>query len=139
MSRHRDPDDWRLSKCSHRAYNFHCVYHLHVNDLHQMRRIANAGANGSSQDPRRGYDGHVSHSHFWWLRRLMSVSVHTILTTCPVTQTLTVGHQTKHHVTNTVSTIYQTMTSTICTKCVAPPTPALTAPAKIHDVITTVM
>lgn len=48
------------------------------------------------------------------------------LTTCPVTQTATSGGSQIIKTGSTVSTIFSTITSTICTKCVAPPTNAPT-------------
>ncbi|KAK3168152.1 hypothetical protein OEA41_004598 [Lepraria neglecta] len=47
--------------------------------------------------------------------------VYTTLTTCPVTSTVTSGNSTIEKVTTTISTVTLTSTSTICTKCVAPP------------------
>ena len=44
------------------------------------------------------------------------------MTTCPVTETITIGASSRLRVTQLVSTIYETTTSTICTKCVPPPT-----------------
>lgn len=61
------------------------------------------------------------------------------MTTCPVTETLTAGHGTKLRVTNKVSTIYETEISTVCTQCVAPPTPAPTVPAVTQDAVVNVM
>lgn len=52
--------------------------------------------------------------------------ISTYLTTCPVTQTVTSGGSQIIQTGSTVSTVYSTITSTICTKCVAPPTPAPT-------------
>ncbi|KAL2039448.1 hypothetical protein N7G274_007720 [Stereocaulon virgatum] len=47
--------------------------------------------------------------------------VYTTLTTCPVTSTVTSGNSAIERVTTTISTVTLTSTSTICTKCVAPP------------------
>ena len=69
-------------------------------------------------------------------------SVRTSYTTCPVTKTATYGTKETVHVSQTVSTIYETVTSTICTKCVAPPTPAPTVSthaATTQEVVTTEM
>lgn len=46
------------------------------------------------------------------------------LTTCPVTQTATSGGSQIIQTGSTISTVFSTITSTICTKCVAPPTSA---------------
>ena len=51
------------------------------------------------------------------------------LTTCPVTSTATSGGSQIIETGSTVSTVYSTIISTICTKCVAPPTPAPTQKA----------
>ncbi|KAF1987185.1 hypothetical protein K402DRAFT_392884 [Aulographum hederae CBS 113979] len=50
------------------------------------------------------------------------------VTTCPIGQTVTTGSVTSVLTTPVVSTIYTTSTSTICTKCQAPPTPSAPAP-----------
>ena len=65
---------------------------------------------------------------------LIDGSVSTIFSTCPVTQTVTSGTKEIVHVSQIVSTIYETETSTLCTKCVAPPTPA----PSTQEVVTTV-
>ena len=44
------------------------------------------------------------------------------MTTCPVTNTVKIGKTTSLEYTHTVSTVYNSITSTVCTKCVAPPT-----------------
>ncbi|KAL9129994.1 MAG: hypothetical protein Q9217_001716 [Psora testacea] len=59
------------------------------------------------------------------------------LTTCPVTHTATSGGSTVLQFSQTVSTVYSTITSTICTKCVPPPTP--TPAASSQGIITTVI
>ena len=51
------------------------------------------------------------------------------LTTCPVTSTATSGGSQIIQTGMTTSTVYSTIISTICTKCVAPPTPAPTQTA----------
>lgn len=61
------------------------------------------------------------------------------VTTLTLTETVTTGSSQGVHTGLTTSTVYRTYTSTICTKCVAPPTPAPTALAKTQDVVTTVM
>lgn len=48
-------------------------------------------------------------------------SILTTLTTCPVTETIASGSSQSIRVTQTLSVIRNTVTSTICTKCVAPP------------------
>ncbi|KAL9134069.1 MAG: hypothetical protein Q9175_004756 [Cornicularia normoerica] len=48
-------------------------------------------------------------------------SVYTTLTTCPVTSFVTSGSTSFEEITTTISTITRTSTSTLCTKCVAPP------------------
>ena len=50
------------------------------------------------------------------------------LTTCPVTSTATQGGSQIVETDTTVSTVYSTITSTICTKCVAPPKTVETSP-----------
>ncbi|KAI4106347.1 MAG: hypothetical protein LQ339_003084 [Xanthoria mediterranea] len=45
----------------------------------------------------------------------------TTLTTCPVTNTITSGSSTSVEITSTISTVFITSTSTVCTYCVAPP------------------
>ena len=47
--------------------------------------------------------------------------MYTTLMTCPVTNTVTSGSSEIEKVTTTVSTLTLTSTSTVCTKCVAPP------------------
>ncbi|KAL2057768.1 hypothetical protein ABVK25_002152 [Lepraria finkii] len=47
--------------------------------------------------------------------------IYTSLTTCPVTSTVTSGNSAIEKVTTSISTVTLTSTSTICTKCVAPP------------------
>jgi hypothetical protein len=47
--------------------------------------------------------------------------VYTTTTICPLTNTITTGKSTSLEVTETVSTIFETVTSTICTKCYGPP------------------
>ncbi|KAL9076275.1 MAG: hypothetical protein Q9161_000991 [Pseudevernia consocians] len=47
--------------------------------------------------------------------------VYTTLTTCPVTSLVTSGSTSFEEVTTTISTVTRTSTSTLCTKCVAPP------------------
>ncbi|KAL8779597.1 MAG: hypothetical protein Q9213_006859 [Squamulea squamosa] len=59
--------------------------------------------------------------------------IHTFLTTCPITSTITSGGTTSFLTITTVSTITSTSTSTICTQCVPPaetivPPPAVTTP-----------
>ncbi len=49
------------------------------------------------------------------------------VTTCPYAHTTTVGGSQVIETGMTTSTVFSTITSTICTKCVAPPTPAPTA------------
>ncbi|MCJ1468613.1 Glycoside hydrolase 18 protein [Pseudocyphellaria aurata] len=66
-----------------------------------------------------------------------TVIVSTIVTTCPVTKTISNGNSPSIHVTQSVSTIYETITSTICTKCVAPPTITPGAPPKTSLVAST--
>jgi len=51
------------------------------------------------------------------------------VTTCPVTSTATSGGSQIIETGSTVSTVYSTIISTICTKCVAPPTSAPTQKA----------
>lgn len=58
----------------------------------------------------------------------VTCSIYTTVTTCPVTKTHTIGTSSSLEVTDTVSTIYRTVTSTICTKCIPPPT-AVPSPA----------
>ena len=53
---------------------------------------------------------------------ITTVIVYTTLTTCPVTKTYTIGKSTSLEYTQTASTIYETVTSTICTKCHRPTT-----------------
>lgn len=62
------------------------------------------------------------------------------MTTCPVTETITIGTSSRLRVTQSVSTIYETTTSTICTKCVAPPTiiPGPGAPAQVSLAASTI-
>lgn len=48
-------------------------------------------------------------------------SVYTTLTTCPVTSLVTSGSTSFEEITTTISTVTRTSTSTLCTKCVAPP------------------
>ena len=48
-------------------------------------------------------------------------SVYTTLTTCPVTSLVTSGGTSFEETTTTISTVTRTSTSTLCTKCVAPP------------------
>lgn len=59
------------------------------------------------------------------------------MTTCPVTNTVTSGTREIIQTSRTVSTIFNTITSTICTRCVAPPaTPATvveTSPASVVE------
>lgn len=50
----------------------------------------------------------------------MTSSVYTTVTTCPVTTTHTVGNSKSIEIGLTTSTIYQTITSTICTHCIPP-------------------
>lgn len=62
------------------------------------------------------------------------------VTTSPVTRTITSGGSQVVQTTQIVSTVYRTVTSTICTKCVASTTTAApTAPASIQSITTTVM
>ena len=85
---------------------------------------------------------------------ITTVIVNSYVTTCPVTQHITTGGTHAIITTLTVSTVYVTSTSTICTKCAHTPTPTpnvtsarpeVTSPAvtsaseQIHPVITTVM
>ncbi|CAD6577256.1 MAG: hypothetical protein ASARMPREDX12_008286 [Alectoria sarmentosa] len=54
--------------------------------------------------------------------------VYTTLTTCPVTSLVTSGSTSFEEITTTISTVTRTSTSTLCTKCVAPPSkPALSS------------
>lgn len=48
-------------------------------------------------------------------------SVYTTLTTCPVTSLVISGSTSFEEITTTISTVTRTSTSTLCTKCVAPP------------------
>ena len=72
-------------------------------------------------------------------------SVHTSYTTSPVTKTVTYGTKETVQISQTVSTIYETLTSTICTKCTASPAPtsvkpsATSLPATTTDVVATVL
>lgn len=50
-------------------------------------------------------------------------SVYTTLTTYTYTKTYTIGYSPSLHVTQTVSTVYETVTSPVCHKCIAAPTP----------------
>lgn len=50
----------------------------------------------------------------------MTFSVYSTVTTCPVTRTYTVGNSESIEIGLTTSTIYQTITSTICTHCIPP-------------------
>ena len=50
------------------------------------------------------------------------------MTTYPVIRTVTIGISSRLEVTQSVSTIYQTITSTICTKCTGPPNTTPGAP-----------
>ncbi len=85
---------------------------------------------------------------------ITTVIVSSYVTTCPVTKHITTGGSHAIITTLTVSTVYVTLTSTICTKCAhtATPTPKVTsaspevtsapvtsASEKIHPVITTVV
>ncbi|CAF9926986.1 hypothetical protein IMSHALPRED_007092 [Imshaugia aleurites] len=54
--------------------------------------------------------------------------VYTTLTTCPVTSLVSSGSTSFEEITTTISTVTRTSTSTLCTKCVAPPSkPALSS------------
>lgn len=63
----------------------------------------------------------------------MTSSVYTTLTTCPVINTVTSGSTQIIQTSQTASTVFSTVTSTICTKCVAPPNtqPAPSAPVPV--------
>lgn len=65
------------------------------------------------------------------------------VTVCPYERTTTFDNGESVYTGKTTSTVYSTYTSTICTNCIAPTpaesTPVPTSPAKIHEVITTVM
>lgn len=50
----------------------------------------------------------------------MTFSIYTTVTTCPVTTTHTIGNSKSIEIGLTTSTIYQTITSTICTHCIPP-------------------
>ncbi len=82
---------------------------------------------------------------------MRSSSVYATTTTCPITKTITIGTTTSLEVTQTVSTVYKTITSTICTNCngpsshvpapgvshspaVAGTTPVVTPPAETNHV-----
>lgn len=52
------------------------------------------------------------------------------MTTYPVTKTITIGSSSSLQTIQSVLTIYETITSTICTKCVAPPTITPDTPPK---------
>ncbi|MCJ1462203.1 hypothetical protein MMC07_000803 [Pseudocyphellaria aurata] len=54
--------------------------------------------------------------------------VHTTVTTCPVIDTITSGSTQIIQTSQTVSTVFSTVISTICTKCIAPPK-SLSAPS----------
>lgn len=59
----------------------------------------------------------------------MAFSIQTTVTTCPVTNTVTSGTREIIQSSRTVSTIFNTITSTICTRCVVP----LTTPSTIVE------
>lgn len=69
---------------------------------------------------------------------LIYSSVQTTLSTCPVTNTVTIGKSTSLEYTHTLSTVYETITSTVCTHCVPPPavTPGPGAPQPPVAVVT---
>lgn len=60
------------------------------------------------------------------------------MSTCPVTNTVTIGKSTSLEYTHTLSTAYETITSTVCTHCVPPPavTPGPGAPQPPVAVVT---
>lgn len=85
---------------------------------------------------------------------ITTVIVNSYVTTCPVTKHITTGGSHAIITTLSVSTVYVTSKSTICTKCAHTPkptpkvtsaspevtsTPVTSAPEKIHPVITTVV
>lgn len=61
---------------------------------------------------------------------ISAFSVHTTVTKCPVTKTVTTEKTTSVEVFQSDSTIFETVTSTICTKCYGPsPAPVANIPA----------
>lgn len=59
----------------------------------------------------------------------MTFSVYSTVTTCPITKTYTVGNSKSIEIGLTTSTIYQTITSTICTHCIPPASYTTSSPA----------
>lgn len=65
-----------------------------------------------------------------WNLLTSAFSVHTTVTKCPVTKTVTTEKTTSVEVYQSDSTVYETVTSTICTKCYGPsPAPVASVPA----------
>lgn len=61
---------------------------------------------------------------------MTAFSVHTTVTKCPVTKTITTEKTTSVEVFQSDSTVFETVTSTICTKCYGPsPAPVASVPA----------
>ena len=87
-----------------------------------------------------GASGAPITSAFSTVSAVSTVVTSAYVTTSPVTRTITSGGSQVVQTTQVVSTIYRTVTSTICTKCVAPSTTAApTAPTSIQSITTTVV
>ena len=142
MSSDRDCDRGRKHKSFYRFDHVDSLQHIYFNYLYPLCCTSDACTDSQGRDSGGCDNGDVRCLFVYNRARLTMLSTTSYITKCPVTETVTEGGSTNLYTGLSTSTVYSTYTSTICTKCVAPSTPAPTVPAKIyemHDVITTVM